>query len=427
MNDLVYWIWLSQAVTAGTEAFGKLINKFSSPREIYEANDADIAACIGSRSRDISALSDKNLSSAEKILGFCMSKNIGILTYSDEKFPNALRKISNPPVLLYYRGVLPDFNSECLISVVGTRRLTDYGRKNAFEIGSDLAKAGAVIVSGMAIGIDGVAMAGALSSGGVTVAFLGSGIDVCYPEVHQTLARAIVKNGCVMTEYCPGTKPDGYNFPRRNRLISGISSAAIVIEGKERSGSLITARCAKMQGKALYALPGNVDNETSEVTNLLIKNGAKLITSAYDIVADFEYTYLGKINPFAMAQKSNVKMMDALSEYKVSCVTHSDKVFFSSSGRSARSARKETSENDVRETQDARNDSKKAESITPEAAGFDKSAIEIYRKIPLEGEIAINALVDGENTLRDVMRALFKLDVGKFIVMLPGEKVKRKL
>lgn len=424
MQDFVYWIWLSRAVSVGTTTFKRLIEKFGSPKVIYEAEDYEISSCIGSRSRDLTALLNKDLSYAEKIFNFCTTRGVGLLTYCDDKFPDALRKISNPPVMLYYRGILPDFNSECFISVVGTRRLTDYGKKNAFEIGRDLSKAGAIIVSGMAIGIDGVAMAGALSSGGVTVAFLGCGIDICYPDVHTTLARAVVKNGCVMTEYCPGTRPDTKNFPRRNRLISGISCATVALEGNERSGALITAKCAKSQGKPIYALPGNVDNKTSIVGNLLIKNGAKLITSAYDVIRDFEFTYLGKLNPFALDGINKVRMNDALSEYKVSCVTQSDRVFFQS--RRARKASDEGMANSFHTESEASKENSKPQ-ISPETAGFDKYTVSVYQRIPQNREIPISSLVDEKNSLRDVMRALFKLDVGKFIVMLPGEKVKRKL
>ena len=148
--------------------------------------------------------------------------------------------------------------------------------EKAFNIGYDLATAGATVVSGMAMGIDGVAMAGALSAGGKTVAVIGSGIDVCYPESHLTLAREVVKCGCVITEFAPGTKPSRYNFPKRNRIISGLSSATLVIEGKEKSGALITARHAMQQERPVYAFPGNVGNKNSELSLLLIKNSSHI-------------------------------------------------------------------------------------------------------------------------------------------------------
>lgn len=429
MRDIVYWIWLSLALTPGSETFRKLIEKFSAPRAIYEADEDAILRCIGSTSRDFDALKDKNTERAEKILEFCEKKNIGILTYSDEAFPISLYEINNPPVLLYYRGVLPDFNKICMISMVGTRRLTDYGRRNAFIIGHDLALAGATIVSGMATGIDGVSHAGAISAGGVNIAFLGSGIDVCYPEEHKRLAREIVKTGCVMTEYAPGTRPDSHNFPKRNRLIAGISCATVVIEGRERSGALITARYAKKYGKTVYALPGNVDNKTSEVTNLLIKNGAKLITASDDVIRDLEFVYTGIINPFKLGQKLGVRMNDVLTELGIACVAQGDAIF--STFPSKNRKKKDNVEEKRSELENAAGASVSAVSAESESSienfGFDKDTLNIYRSIPAGEECAIESLVSGEYSLPKIMKALLKLEMGHFVVMLPGEKVRRKL
>ena len=180
MEDLKYWIWLSLACTPGSQTFASLLGKFDTAREVYEAEDHEIASAVTSRSRDYEALTDKSLEQAETVLEFCTSKNVGILTYADERYPDSLRDIPTPPVLLYYRGILPDFSSLFTVAVVGTRRLTEYGKKNAFTIAYDLARSGATIVSGMAIGIDAVAHAGALAAGKITVAVIGSGIDVCH-------------------------------------------------------------------------------------------------------------------------------------------------------------------------------------------------------------------------------------------------------
>lgn len=420
MKDIVLWIWLSLSVTPGSETFRKLIERFASPEAIYNADEEELASCIGSKSRDFSALSNKDTAKAEEIAEFCNKKGVGILTYLDDSFPKSLREIDTPPVLLYYRGELPSFNNECLVSVVGTRRLTDYGRKNAFLIGHDLAVAGAVIVSGMAVGIDGVTHAGSLSVDGINVAFLGSGIDVCYPESHKRLAREIVKRGCVMTEYAPGTRPEKYNFPVRNRLIAGIAGAAVVIEGRERSGAIITARYAKKFGKTLYALPGNVDNKTSEVTNLLIKNGAKLITSPDDIISDLEFVYLGKINPFKLKKKLDVNMNDVFKTLEISCVTPSDDVFSSFPSKKKEKRKKETI--DTSETQNCVN---VAQAVSIEKMNFDKNTINIYNKIPVDIPCSLDSLSDEDIPMNIVMKALFKLEMGKFITMLPGEMVKR--
>jgi len=418
MNKLLYTIWLSLACTPGNETFSKLNSKFSTPDQIYEADADAIASCISSKSRDYNLLVDKDTAKAQKVLDFCTSKGVGILTYYDSLYPQSLKSIKNPPVLLYYRGKLPDFNSEFFVSVVGTRHLTDYGRKNTFSVAADLATAGAVIVSGMAIGIDGVAHAGALSSGKPTVAIIGSGIDVCYPPQHKRLAREIVKLGCVMTEYAPGTRPEKHNFPVRNRIISALSSATLVMEGRERSGALITARHATEQGRKVYAFPGNVGNRNSEATNLLIKNGAALFTSADDIVRDFEFKSGGKLNPFLLSASQHSDMTEVLRELAVACVAPSDDVFKPSRHKKAIEPIKNSA---LEEKTSAEPE------MSAEMMNFDKATLAIYKRIPIGSDCSVEDLVDEEHSLRSVMQGLLKLEISKFVTMLPGDRVKRNI
>ena len=414
MDNLLHWIWLSLSVRAGGESFRKLYDNLGSVEAIYSADEDKLSSIIGSRSSDYSSLLDKDLEKASSILCFCREKNVGILLYSDERFPENLRKIKNPPVLFYYRGNLPDFNSELCISVVGTRSVSDYGCKNAFSVSRDLAKAGATIVSGMAIGIDGVALAGALSEGKATVAVIGSGIDVCYPAQHKRLAREIVKRGCVMTEYAPGTRPLGANFPVRNRIISGLSEAVVVIEGKEKSGSVITARRAFSQGRTVYALPGNVDRKNSEATNLLIKNGAKAFSSADDIVRDFEATHVGKLNPFKMLTPSGKSLSAVLAEYEVAALSPGDKVFIPS-GRKRKSEKPMEAQFPIVDNGE----------IQKKLSKLSAPLRALYEKIPEGKSISQESLVSEELPMRELMRALLKLEVAGLISMLPGEMLKR--
>ena len=422
MNEQILWIWLSLACTPGSESFRKLIDSFETPFSVYSADRDSIAAVLGKKSADVEALADKNTDRAEEIFNFCRQKNIGILNFSDVNFPPLLKVIQNPPVLLYYRGIIPSFKDVFCISVVGTRRLSEYGLKNAFSIARDLSFAGATVVSGMAIGVDGAAHAGALSADGITIAVLGSGIDVCYPIEHKQLAREIVKRGCVITEYAPGTKPERNNFPRRNRIISGLSYATLVIEGKERSGALITAHCAQKQDRKLYALPGNVGNKNSELTNLLIKNGASLCSSADDIVRDFEEESLGILNPFKLAESTKADPIEFLKRYSVSAVTVNDRVFQRSRNHKTKSSSPSVSSVADKKTSDV-------SSVASESAmqSFDKEMLEIYKRIPQGEECTIESLVDSTLPLRNVMKGLLKLEMGRFVVMLPGEKVKRNV
>ncbi len=425
MNELIYWIWLSLSTTPGSPTFKKLIDAFSGAKEIYEAELYDISKYIGSRSSDRAKLAEKDLTKAVEIYNYCEKYNIGILAYPDEMFPVSLREIDTPPVLLYYRGKIPDFNKRFSLAVVGTRNLSDYGRRAAFVSAYEISLAGGIIVSGMAMGIDGVAHAGALAAGGVTVAVIGTGINVCYPKDHQTLAREIVKNGCVLTEFAPGTPPSRTSFPKRNRIISGLCAATLVVEGKERSGSLITARCAKEQGRTVYALPGNINSKNSEAANILLKSGAKVFTSSDDVIKDFSDTYRGVLNPFNLPQRVDLDIKAFLRKYGVIAVAPDDDIFdppFASEKKRQKSASL-----NAPMTLLAEEDGDVEPSYSEPPASFDKTALAVYKKIPLRESCSIESLIDAEMSMRVVMQALLKLEMGHFVEICPGEVVKRKL
>ena len=417
MDKMVYWIWLSLACTPDSATFPKLIKKFGDAETIHKADSKEIASCIGARASDRVNLDDKSLKRAEEVFTFCQKHNVGILAYPSENYPASLREIKTPPVLLYYRGVLPDFNRDFFVASVGTRAISDYGRRSAFKICYDLASAGAIIVSGMALGNDGVSHAGALAAGKPTVAVIGSGIDVCYPKIHLKLAREIVKTGCVLTEFAPGTPPDKYNFPKRNRIISGLSSATVVIEGKEKSGALITARAAMDQGRTVYALPGNVGSENSQLTSLLLKSGAKALTCAEDVLNDFSDRYSGIINPFELKNKPSVEMMSQLNYLGISATCPSDEIF--------KPARARTQKEDVKKAVIPQQDKNDVSKI-PSEASFDAKSIAVYKKIPVGEIVDIESLVDEKLNLRELMKCILKLEMSSFIEVLPGERVKRK-
>lgn len=418
MDPLVYWIWLSLSCTPDSSTFVKLLAEFDTPEGIFAADDEAIGSCIGSRNRDRAVLLRRDLKPAETLLTLCREKQIGIVTYSDPRFPKSLREISDPPVLLYYRGVLPDFDAMCGIAVVGTRHMSEYGKRSAFHISMDLARAGATIVSGMALGIDGVALAAACAVDRPTIAILGCGIDICYPKEHLTLARAIVKQGCIMTEYPPSTPPYRYHFPQRNRLISGLCAATIVIEGREKSGSLITARHAMAQGRTVYALPGNVDSETSEVTALLLKNGAKVCTAADDVIRDLEFVYTGILNPFLLSEPIRVRTEEVLSRLGVGLPRSRTRILAPRKKESERAGEgiPPPNEHDERAATDA-----------PEPQTLAPKLLAVYRRIPADGDCAVESLVEEDRSIREVMRALLQLEIGNFVEMLPGERVRRKI
>ncbi len=288
MTDPRYWIWLSLAFTQGSSVCDNLLHYFCyDPKNIYKANRAELVKFAGERSADC-LLNTKNFDRANKIYEFCQKENIGVLTPDSKFYPSPLLRITGYPTVIYYKGRLPDFTARPTIGVVGTRSVTPYGRSAAYTISHDLASAGAIVVSGMALGTDTAAHRGALDAKGTTVAFLGCGIDTVYPRENEPLMREIEQNGAVMTDYPPGERPEGWHFPVRNRLISGVSHGVLIVEAAMKSGALITADHASKQGKLIYAVPGKVGELASTGTNNLIRNGAKMVTSSADILTDFK-------------------------------------------------------------------------------------------------------------------------------------------
>lgn len=420
-ENLISWIWLSLCCTPASVTFGKLIADFDTPEAIFEASPEEIASCIGTRSRDYTLLCNKDQSEARRIYAFCKKFDVGLLPYGDERYPASLSQIYAPPVLLYYRGVLPDFDRHFFAAVVGSRHMSDYGKRATFHISCDLARAGAVIVSGMAVGIDGVALAGALAADAPTVAVIGSGIDVCYPPEHKTLAREIVKSGVVLTEYPPGSPPNFYHFPARNRIIAGLSAATLVIEGTEKSGSLITARHAKAEGRTVYALPGNVDSETSGVTTILLKDGARVLTSADDVIRDFEYLYPGELNPFLLSEPFSVRTDEVLRRLDVALPRERRSLF--------RRREKEAPEDGAfgQQMPPAEQTSREAENAAAtKLLTLGETAKTLYARLPESGDCSIESLIGDDMPLRDVTKTLLRLEIAGLVDMLPGERVARK-
>ena len=290
MKDRMFDIWFALRCGVANREFQPLLEAYGSPYEIFNADEAEIEKMPCSQNLKL-RLADKSLAEASRIMEFCKSWDVGLLFWQDKEYPASLRPLRDPPILLYYRGRLPDLASRLCISVVGTRSMSEYGKRMAYKIGYELASAGTVVVSGMALGNDSVATAGAMAAGGQTVAVLGSGIDMIYPREHETLYREILRHGAVMTEFPPSTPPAGKNFPIRNRIISGLSHGTLVVEGDLHSGAMITAKTAILQGRDIYALPGNVGQTNSAGTNQLISDGASVALSARDVLKNYTFLY----------------------------------------------------------------------------------------------------------------------------------------
>ena len=303
MDEKLLWMWLSLHYGAGTSIYQKLFNHFGSLDAIYDSDDADADLIEWLTPSLKNKLLDKNLSHAEEVLRWCDDHDVDVITPNSPEYPESLRLMDDYPAVLYCKGRLPDFSKSLCISVVGTRTMTVEGQRNAYELGYGLAKGGAIVVSGMAKGIDCTAQKGALYAGGTSVAVLGSGIDVCYPKENFALWTKLMNVGAVITEYPPHTPPNGSNFPVRNRIISALSPATVVVECDLNSGALITARKARKQGKMLFAYPGSVHEFRNAGTNQLLRDGAILTTGAIDVLEQFLDKYADIINLSASKEK----------------------------------------------------------------------------------------------------------------------------
>ena len=288
----IYWLWLATRPGMSEREKMAALTHFGSPEDCYYADDyGDLEL-----SKDaVTSLQNKELKEAEDILAACEKKKIQILTFGDLLYPSILRNIIDPPMVLYYKGTLPDFDREPMIGIVGTRKASAYGMTTARQMARQIASHGGVVVSGMAEGIDAMATWGALDAGKTAIGVLGCGVDRIYPICNRELFRKMEQLGCLISEYSPGTPPNRWNFPRRNRIISGLSCGVLVVEAPLKSGALITARQALEQGRDVFVVPGNIGVSSCEGSNALLKDGASLVTSGWDVVGEYAYRYPDKI------------------------------------------------------------------------------------------------------------------------------------
>ena len=291
----LHWIWL--ATRAGLSDRGRmaLLQRFADAEDIYYADAGAYSHVEGLSPEAISALQDKSLTEAEKIVSVCSREQISVLTWQDALYPKRLKNIADPPVVLYYKGSLPQVDALPCIAVVGTRDASAYGMSTAKRMGYQIAACGGVIVSGVALGIDAMAMRGALSAGSAVIGVLGCGADVVYPASNRALYADTQKQGCLLTEFPPGTPPISWNFPKRNRIISGLSCGVLVVEAPEKSGALITARQAADQGRDVFVVPGNIDVPSCKGSNALLRDGAIAVSSGWDVVGEYRDRFPGKI------------------------------------------------------------------------------------------------------------------------------------
>ena len=295
MSALKYWLWLTELPGLTNQTRLALLRHFPTPEDVYYADPEEVLLTEGITREQAKLLEDKDCSGADRILADCQQLDLDLLTIQDAGYPNRLRNIYDPPCLLYVRGRLPAFDDEASIAVVGTRDCTPYGVSCAEKLGYGLAAGGAVVVSGLARGVDSAALRGALRAGGTVTAVLGNGLDVIYPPENQYLYEDVAAAGALVSEYPPGTSPEAKHFPVRNRIMSGLCLGTLVVEAPARSGALITAGTALEQGRDVFAVPGPIDAPASVGCNRLIRDGAGLVSDAWDILGEYEPRFPDKL------------------------------------------------------------------------------------------------------------------------------------
>ena len=303
---IVHWIWLATRPNITDWVKVELLHSFQDPENVYFAEADSYRQVEGLTPEGLEALQDKDLGPAEKILADCHREKLQILTYQDAGYPVRLKNIPDPPLVFYYKGRLPDFDGSPLIGVVGTRQASPYGMTTAKKLGYQIARCGGIVVSGMAYGIDGMAMKGALTAGAPVVGILGCGAEMVYPRSNRALFADVEHYGCILSEFPPGTPPVKWNFPKRNRIISGMSCGVLVVEAPEKSGALITARCAADQGRDVFVVPGNIDVPTFVGSNRLLRDGAIAVSSGWDILSEYELQFPDKIRKDTTPSRQSV-------------------------------------------------------------------------------------------------------------------------
>ncbi len=293
-NQTIYWVWLQQALGYASKRILSLITKYTFVEDFYRAPLREKLRCCDFTLGEQNRLANTSLNEAKRIVNKCRDRDYEIIALTDPSYPQLLLEIINPPVVLYVRGKVSSLNAAMNISMVGTRNASPQGKKAAQRIAYSLAKNGVTIVSGGAVGIDSCSHQGALNAGGTTICVLGCGLDDGYLSKNRDMRNEIAAHGAIISEYPPDAHATKYTFPARNRIISGMSRGVVVVEAGARSGSLITANFALEQNRDVFAIPGDINSSLSLGTNDLLKSGAKAITTADDIMRDYEYLFRGR-------------------------------------------------------------------------------------------------------------------------------------
>ncbi len=320
MLEKEYLLWLSRTKGLSIQRQHDLLEYFYSAENIFSATRVELQEFQELTLKKIdNIISHQQEAIIEMYLDELKSLGIKYVTLACEDYPSNLKDMINPPLCMYYIGDIP--KATLYVSIIGSRRCTDYGKFVAHKFSKELAKEDIVVISGMAAGADTIAHVGCLEGGGKTIAVVGSGLDICYPKSNEKLMKKITQNGCVMSEYPPQTPPNPGNFPLRNRIISALSDGLIVVEAALKSGTMITVDYALEQGRTVFTVPGNITSKNSEGTNALLRQGAIPLTDIKDILEEFSLKQENSLN-IQDEGMLNKKLKATLTDEEISVFKH---------------------------------------------------------------------------------------------------------
>lgn len=309
-----YLIWLQNAMGAANARTIKALEFFGNAENIFNATEKQLIDSKIFTKKDIENIRKSSLSKALEIMSVCRNNDIEIIGFKCEKYPYCLEVLEDAPIVLYVKGNMPDFDNTPSICIVGPRKVSDFGKKAAYSLSFRLASSGFIVVSGGALGTDTYAHAGALKANGINALVMGCGILSDYLPENKELRNAVLKDGCLISEYPPNAKANRYTFPVRNRLMSALSLGTVVVEAPLKSGSLITARHANEQGRDVFVIPGSPKSREYEGSNALLRDGAKPILDVSDVFSEYILRFPDKINVEKAFESSTVLISDKKTE-----------------------------------------------------------------------------------------------------------------
>ena len=450
-DDIIYWIWLAEQCGYGSKYFTKLYSFYRDPQEVYNLQNDEVMQ-LGRKFplnfKD--KLCRRDLEKARAIFEYCKKSGIDVIPFGDERYPERLRLIEDPPVVLYCLGEFPDFNNKLCVGIVGTRKMSRYGRAAAYKFSYELSSIGACVVSGLALGVDAAAACGALEGGEPTAQILGCGVGIVYPRSHARLREEVVKHGALISEYPPLEAPKKYYFPQRNRIISGISHGVFVTECRKVSGAMITAELAMSQGKELFAFPGNVGEPTAEGPNELLRKGAYAAISVEDIIEHYKL-YFNDFNAketktkLADARHNSVDVVEAQRKYSIpdrceenerinSAPVIGAEYGFGTSSRSRHDVEPKFEQLEIENLAPELISTEKSESESvcearePTSAptstardyGLDEKTATVFEAIPCKSPVSVDRIACQGFSTSDIITALTMLEIMGLVSSLPG-------